>query len=327
MGSGPSRRLTGRRKLVVLAVAASFAAAACVTHVPQLTYDGSGDPAQRTVVLTPDGFDTYTLTSGSGSARIQARPDNRDTNLREAFWPIDGPEVVDEQSCATWSEATGGETQQGAVLRLSTAFGRVRAVTVTKNIWFYGVWVFNVHVWDTSSLQPFTLVGQVDLRDELYPGGVLQPLPWHLCARVIGSVLDLKVWHGGEAEPAWGDGLHGGTVVLPDGWVYPGRAGWYLGHLGAGDVARFDDLRTWQYVTQPVEPPSTTTTTATTTTAPTTTATSSTTTTATSTTTTSSTTGATSSVPASGPTTAPGSGPTTPAPRVASGPLGTISLG
>jgi len=32
-------------------------------------------------------------------------------------------------------------------------------------------------------------------------------------------------------------------VTLPSGWNYPGAAGWYVGHLGAGDEATFDGLR------------------------------------------------------------------------------------
>ncbi len=223
---------------------------ACVA-TPHVTYDGSGDPHPQTVVLTPDGFDTYAFTSGAGSAEFAARPDNRDSNLRQAFWPTGGPEVVDQQSCATWTSDTGGVTQQGATLRLSTATGHVRAVTVTKNVWFYALWVFNVHVWDTSSLQPFTLVGQVDLQPEFFAGGHLPPLPWHLCARVIGPTVDVKAWPDPEPEPAWGDPFHGGSVTLPGGWVYPGRAGWYIGHLQPGAAARFDDLRTWLYSFDP----------------------------------------------------------------------------
>lgn len=209
------------------------------------------------VVLTPNGYDSYTFSSGPGYAQFDGRPDNRDSNLRQVFWPSGGPEVVDQQSCATWSDATVANTQQGAVLRLSTADGHVRAITVTKNIAYYSVWVFNVHVWDTASSQPFTLVGQVNLGSEFFVNGQVVPLPWHLCARVIGSTVDLKAWHDPEGEPAWGDSMRSGSVALPDGWVYPGHAGWYIAHLVPGGFARFEDLRTWQYTFEPVEQTST----------------------------------------------------------------------
>ena len=244
-------------RVVTMALALALLAGACVA-TPHATYDGSTDLRPQTLVLTPDGFDTYTFISGPGFAQFRARPDNRAGNLRQVFWPSDGPDVVDQQSCATWTATDPGDTQQGAALRISAADGRVRAVTVTKNVLYFTQWQFNVHIWDTSQQpQPFTLVGQIDLRDELWPQQQLAALPWHLCARVIGAVVDLKVWLDGEAEPAWGDPFHGGSVVLPDGWVYPGQAGWYVGHLIAGQAAGFGDLRTWQYTFTPAPVPTT----------------------------------------------------------------------
>ncbi len=254
MGSGGLSRKPARAA-VLLGVLVLLASACVAT--PHVTYDGSADLQPQVVVLTPNGYDSYTFSSGPGYAQFDARPDNRDSNLRQVFWPSGGPEVVDQQSCATWSDATVANTQQGAVLRLSTADGHVRAITVTKNIAYYSVWVFNVHVWDTASAQPFTLVGQVNLGSEFFANGQVAPLPWHLCARVIGSTVDLKAWHDPEGEPAWGNSMRSGSVALPDGWVYPGHAGWYIAHLVPGGFARFEDLRTWQYTFEPVEQTST----------------------------------------------------------------------
>lgn len=243
------------RRTGVVAVAVLALLAAACAETPQITYDGSSDPNTQTVVLTPDGVDSYWFTSGPGFAEFQAPGSNQGANLRQAFWPSGAPDVVDGQSCATWRATSEGDVQEGAVLRLSMAGGRTRAITITKNIAYYTWWVFNVHVWDTAAPQPYTQVGQVDLGQELWPNGQLQPLPWHFCARVIGDFVDLKVWHDPEAEPAWGDSVHARTVKLPPGWIYPGKDGWYIGHLPPGGFARFDTLRTWRYAFGP--PPST----------------------------------------------------------------------
>jgi hypothetical protein len=39
----------------------------------------------------------------------------------------------------------------------------------------------------------------------------------------------------------WEDPKFGTTVTLPSEWVYPGRPGFYLGHLEMGDDAAFAD--------------------------------------------------------------------------------------
>jgi len=213
-----------------------------------VTFDGNVEPfpddAIAHGVLTADSADSYAYTRSGPVLAVTGLPTNASSNLRHLFWPAAAPSAADGQSCATWTEPTDpGNLQQGAALRVLTdADGNVlRAVTVTKNI-FYGVWwVFNVAVWDTTLEEPRTGIAQVDMVTVV--GG--QPYPWHLCARTVGAVLTMKVWAGDDPEPAWGDDSHGGSVTLPPEWVYPGKAGWYIGHLEPGGRASFTNLRTW----------------------------------------------------------------------------------
>jgi hypothetical protein len=113
---------------------------------------------------------------------------------------------------------------------------------VTKNVVFYTLFVFNVHVWDTSTPNVNTLIGQFDLSSVFVNSSGFIPLPWDLCARVIGNTLTFEAWVDGQPTPAWGDTTHGGSVTLPDGWNYPGDAGWYIGHLQPGDSATYTNL-------------------------------------------------------------------------------------
>jgi hypothetical protein len=212
-----------------------------------VTYDGNRGDVDRTMVqatVTPDGSDRYLIESSGVQVHAAAPRTNTGGNHRAVFWPEASPPVTDGQSCATWTaQSDPRRVQQGAALRIATdEAGRTRAVTVTKNIWFGITWTFNFHVWDTSRHPPGAQIGNVDMGAVV--GG--QPLPWHLCARTVGRTLEMKVWTGTEPEPRWGDRSHGGAVTLPDEWVYPGKAGWYIGHLAPGGFADFSNLRTWR---------------------------------------------------------------------------------
>ena len=154
-------------------------------------------------------------------------------------------------SCTTLTSQDGNAAdQEGLVLRLApTADGLgTRAITVTKNI-EYGLWMrFNVHVWDTTQASPYTFLTWFDLSAVVatvpFWGTVVQvPYPWHLCARVSGSLLEFMVWTGTNPQPLWADGSRVYQVTLPPGWVYPGVAGWYVGHLHVGDSVTYDDLQ------------------------------------------------------------------------------------
>jgi hypothetical protein len=213
-----------------------------------VTYDGGvghGDPEIVDVVLTSDGTDTYKIESTG--AEVQAVPlaTNTGGNLRSVFWPEAAPSVTDSQSCATWTaQPEVGNTQQGAALRVSRdTAGATRALTVTKNVYFWAPWIFNFHVWDSGKRPAGIQVGSVDMSPVVRD----RPFPWHLCARTIGTSLEMKVWTGSEPEPEWGDSSHGKAVEVGPEWVYPGKAGWYVGHLPPGGFADFADLKTWKY--------------------------------------------------------------------------------
>jgi hypothetical protein len=212
-----------------------------------VTYE-SGDSAGPVVdlVLTADSGDSYTVDASGDTIHAEALPGNNRENLRVLFWPAGAPSVDDSQSCATWSDQTEtGMAQQGAAVRVETGpTGVTRAITVTKNILFGYTWVFNIHTWDTSKPVPLTEVAQIDLQPTMWR----KPLPWHLCLRAVGDVVFMKVWAGSEPEPEWGDTSHGSSVSVGPEWVYPGTAGWYIGHLPAGGFADFTDLTTWKYV-------------------------------------------------------------------------------
>ena len=70
------------------------------------------------------------------------------------------------------------------------------------------------------------------------------------------------------SEPAWGDPTWGGKAIIQPGWSSAGTTGWYAGHLGPGQSARFDNLRTWQYTYATTTPSTTSTAPSTTSTAP-----------------------------------------------------------
>jgi hypothetical protein len=232
---------------MLLALLAVTVLAACERQV--VMFDGSDQQPKRTWVLTPDGADRYVFTAAGSTATVAAPTTNQDGNLRAVFWPTGSPAVADSLACATWTSQHGIDVQQGAALRLrSLPGGRFRAVTVTKNILWGASWNFNVHVWDTAANPSFTKVGDFDMSRALRPGGHFLPFPWHVCVRAMGATVELKVWTGAGAEPAWGDAVHTASLQLPPGWTGAGTTGWYLGHLAPGDSARFDDLRTWKYV-------------------------------------------------------------------------------
>lgn len=195
-------------------------------------------------LLTPDGDDSYAYRRSGPDLRVTPLPTNTSSNLRNLFWPASAPSTTDGGSCSTWtSQSDGTYIQQGTALRVRTdADGDVaRAITVTKNIAYGVIWVFNVALWDTSKSTPRTGIAQVNLK--AVAAG--KPYPWHLCARAIGTTVTLKVWVGDEPEPEWGDLSHGGSTTVPQEWVYPGMAGWYIGHLPPGGFAAFSDLETW----------------------------------------------------------------------------------
>jgi hypothetical protein len=239
------------RRIIGVVVVMVLVAAAC-DKVRVQTYGPTNTSQSNQAVLTADGSGTYRFTSLPANTAVTSLDSGTGGNLREAFWPADNPIVPDSESCAIWGAQTGTLSQQGAALRIVQNGSRVRAITVTKNIFYNATWIFNFHVWDSSQSPAFTSFGSKDLSALLVHAGVVTPLPWHFCARVIGSKVEFKVWPVAEPlEPAWGDPTHGGSATLPAGWGASGKAGWFIGHVQPNEAAVFNNLATYKWVDPP----------------------------------------------------------------------------
>ena len=105
---------------------------------------------------------------------------------------------------------SSGGVQQGAALQVRAGVdGRIRALTVTKNITWQSYWAFNFHTFDTARSIPFVGFGQIVLSRAFLDADNVAHLPWGMCARVRSGYLEFKAWPTAQAEPAWGDPLHG----------------------------------------------------------------------------------------------------------------------
>ena len=198
-----------------------------------------------TSVITPVGRDRFAVVPiGTADATITAPMTNLDSNLREVFWDDTAQDVSDAGACATWQSASTPALQQGIALRAASSPSGTRAILVTKNVYLGAPWVFNIDVWDTAG-PGLTVLKNVDLQNVFKPNGRLEPLPWRMCARARGELVDFKVWPVGAPEPDWGDPRYGGATALPAGWAAPGKAGWYIGHLPAGAFATYHGMTTF----------------------------------------------------------------------------------
>jgi hypothetical protein len=191
--------------------------------------------------------DSYTIAASSGTVTMTGNSPVLGANDRMAYWPSAEAPSTDQESCATWSsqdpaQANGVFTQEGLALRFATKDGVTRGLTVTKNVWANANYDLNVHIWNTTWSTPFHLLQSFNLSSYLAPGGVVSPMPWDVCARVVGATLQFEIWLDGQTPPAWGDPSQGGTVTLPAGWDYFGAAGWYVGHLKSAASATYTNL-------------------------------------------------------------------------------------
>lgn len=233
---------------------AGAVSAPAISHGRVFVGSGNGLHVYRLVVTpTPTGVVTQSLTAEhddvyglslntGGKVTTTAAATNTGGNTRIGFTrPADGV-ATDAQSCATWSSDSSWRNQEGAALRVHAVPGGTQAITITKNIYFAANWFFNVHVWDTSQLPVAVQIGAFDLSSVFYPNQQLLPLPWRMCARTVDSTVSFIAWPAGESQPAWDDATHGGSVTLPTGFGGAGAAGWYIGHLEAGNQAAFTNL-------------------------------------------------------------------------------------
>jgi len=247
-------RRASRRGLLGVIMIAGLAATACTP-----VFGTAAGPIRHGTLYSDSGNQySYTVDDSTVTA---TPPTPADPSIREAFWRTDTPYYADQQTCITWHTTAGSQggdpAQPGLAMRIAPtgADGKgIKAITVTENVWYAAIWIFNVHIWDTTNTaSPFTLVGQFDLSSlvgKLWidDNGVLQstivPPPWYVCARTQGDQFTFKVWTGSNPEPAWNDPTHVFTTTLPDGWDHPGYSGGYIGHLHQGQSATFSDLAT-----------------------------------------------------------------------------------
>jgi len=208
------------------------------------------DPHFTTATISTAHKDVFVLaySSRSGSVDVSAPSVNTDSNNRGAFWPAGQSPTRDGETCTRWkAEDHGTEVvaniQEGAALRVRTnRDGSVDAITVTRNVWFDGSWIFNVNMWHvTNTFDPgLTTVLGANLHAVF---GKVPRLPWDICAKVEGSKLSFVVWPSRQTRPAYGDVTHGGTVSLPSNEVYAGHFGNYVGHLAPGQSIDYDQMK------------------------------------------------------------------------------------
>jgi len=241
MGSSTGRGARRRPSaLGVLAVSVLLLATACQ---PRTATQGR----HRWGAITPDGTDRYTFTDDPTGFSVVAPPSNAGNNLRLAVVRTDARASIDQRACATWNGPSSGVIQPGVVLRARIDAHRTRAIMVSDGIYVGVRTIFNVHLADSTAAEPFRKVGVVSLPYSVGQNPFHQaPLPWRICARVVGTEVTVKAWPiaAYRGEPRWGDPVTSGTVAVPSDWVYRGLAGVYVGHLEPGQQTRFSDVAT-----------------------------------------------------------------------------------
>jgi hypothetical protein len=196
------------------------------------------------VLVQDDAGSAYEATLGSDRLVVTGgRVDGNNTRI--ALWPAGQPDSVDQLACATWRSETDKVNQQGIALRIRREPDRVRAITVTKNVSYGIISAFNIHLWDSTAAQPF----DGPRGNQFWLTGLQSmSLPWRMCARVTGMVVQFAVWSLTERfslEPDWTDPARSASLTLgPEwsAWAGPGHAGWYAGHLYAGHEIVYDQL-------------------------------------------------------------------------------------
>jgi hypothetical protein len=238
---------------LVTLLTCSGARADAYTGTSGMRSSGQDRPDVVSADLTPDGFDRYEFIHTESEPRtgddrsnvaVSARTANQHGNLRTVWWMDGQRPTVDQESCVTWSEYSGPIVQAGVALRVRKVGDHTQAITVTNNIMWGARNGWNLHLWNGGTHGD--LIGQAVLSHSFGTSTFNQPpLPWRLCARVVGTTLEFKAWSlaTNPVEPDWSDPGFGTSFGLPKGWVYPGQAGWYVGHLRPGDSTVFRSLR------------------------------------------------------------------------------------
>ena len=252
-----TRSVRRRAAIPALMVAVTVAVAAC-----NPVFGETSGPVQHATLTSTAGFQ-YSYSGDEITVTASQELAFDDNNVREVFWTTESPYYADQQTCLTWDTLAigqpGGLLQPGLAMRIAPTGPdgqSIKAITVTQNIWYLGIWKFNVHTWDSSSdpAHPFTQISSFDLSPivgyftDITEDGWYSSLidaPWHLCARTEGDQFSFKVWTDQDAtEPGWDDPDHVFTTTLPAGWDHAGYSGGYIGHLRENQTATFSGFTT-----------------------------------------------------------------------------------
>ena len=235
-----------RISVVLLVTLAAFSATTpAVAERPDLP----AGPSYARSVLTVAGPHLSYRSGVKGRVVIKGDQEDtgyRDLNRREVFARRGTPTTGRQTSCATWVRQSRPAAQQGLAVRIRDRDGRVRAVTLTKNVQFGLYWVFNLLTWDTArGGDPWRKVGQFDLSPVIGRSTQrLAALPWRVCLRVTGRQVAFKVWLPRErTEPSWSERHYVRRARLPRGYA-AGVPGWYVGHLPPGAKVVYGALST-----------------------------------------------------------------------------------
>jgi hypothetical protein len=193
--------------------------------------------------LTGWDNDHYDVDVTDGLAVVSTTSDPNSGNQRLVFWDWAGKPSANQEVCANFAGSTHAVNQEGVALRVVSGDGRTQAITVMKNVYGGDYNTFNMHIWDTAwggdlPAQSFGRFPLPNMGDPYNP----VPLPWRLCAKVVGDVVSFVVWPHTMAPPGYGAPGWGGSATLPPGAPTYGMPGWYAGHLPPGGYVVYNDL-------------------------------------------------------------------------------------
>lgn len=234
--------MRSRHLLVTAVTAVTLIGACCACQPPQVVDVDPGAPFQP-ATLTDDGTDRYQLAGDTTTATVTAPDTNVAGNTRITWTLAWRDPSIDQTVCATWTAASADSNQEGVMLR----WDGTRGITLTKGVWAQVYTVINVHTWDTTAPVDqgrFTQIAQFPLTALGWPNAAARPLPWRICASATGTTIRFKAWPTADHEPAGDDPCCTGTATVTDTW--PGRPGWYAGHLAPGHQLTYTDLTAWE---------------------------------------------------------------------------------
>jgi hypothetical protein len=209
-------------------------------------------PDFNSLVLTPDGTDTFSLGTTNSKGLIMIAPQtNTGVNLRQVMWrntTAGNQKLLNSQTCATWTSESTDMLQEGLALRIfhNDKTGRTKGLTLTKNT-IYGIhWVFNVMSWDSNrGAESWTGIQQFDMSSIMFAPNAttMKPMPWRVCARAQNNTFSFKIWFPNEMkEPKWSDKTYVRSVAIPRQFMIPGYTGWYIGHIPANGSAEYSNM-------------------------------------------------------------------------------------